>query len=543
MKNKFDRKILISMVVVGIVYFALMIFSNFTGAKNINMLAIFEKDEFAQIKHVLRMLTPGETLYDTLRHFFVYLHYFYGYPFYLFSAIMMLPYRLLAGTDWGNNIAVTVLLLRQLVSVLPMIISIGLMVGLQTKKKSIYMVLGLFVFLLSIPAVILNNFWWHPDSLAILLVVLTIFFIDRDEFQYGKYFYLAAITCGIAFSVKYAGAFFVLAIPTYLIWGIVSRKIVWRRAFFLALSFVLVMFVALLISNPLLLLPQERDEIIQIQQLQFVQTRIGYYSVNPDWNLSVEKINRIVWPYYAQWFTLILLVAGLIKGIASSRFRLINVMILMYILPYIFTVGTSSIRPLYFLPVIIPLASSLVHLFPENISFRGDVWRQANLQSKIQRLLPWGLLILLLGQFGIYIQKDIEIYDGILYREERSESIAFYQDVENLLVEHDLDVQQLKIYRDPTAYVPPKPNYEILMKWKLASYDYLNATQPDLLLLEMAYVLEFAKPDAIENAVDPGDMIAWQQFYGDAYADQLPGYSIFFQNEYGLALIRSELLK
>ncbi len=186
MKNKFDRKILISMVVVGIVYFALMIFSNFTGAKNINMLAIFEKDEFAQIKHVLRMLTPGETLYDTLRHFFVYLHYFYGYPFYLFSAIMMLPYRLLAGTDWGNNIAVTVLLLRQLVSVLPMIISIGLMVGLQTKKKSIYMVLGLFVFLLSIPAVILNNFWWHPDSLAILLVVLTIFFIDRDEFQYGK---------------------------------------------------------------------------------------------------------------------------------------------------------------------------------------------------------------------------------------------------------------------------------------------------------------------------------------------------------------------
>ncbi len=346
MKISPERKILLGMFVVGIIYFSLMIFSNFTGAKDINMLAIFEKDEFAQINHVVRMLTPGETLFDTLRHFFVYLHYFYGYPFYLFSATMVFPYRLLVGVDWGNTIAVTMLLLRQLGSVLPMIISVALMVDLQTRRKSFYRVLGLFLFLLAIPAVIQNNFWWHPDSLAILLVVLIFLFINKDAFQYGKYFYIAAFVCGVAFSVKYAGAFFVVAIPTYLVWGFVDKKIKIRKALFLAIAFVVLMAVGLLISNPLLLLPQERAEIFATQQLQFVQTRIGYYSVNPDWNLTTEKINRIVWPLYARWFTLIIITIGLIKGIMTPRVRLLNVMILMYMVPYLLTVGTSSIRPL-----------------------------------------------------------------------------------------------------------------------------------------------------------------------------------------------------
>jgi len=543
MKTKLERNKFFALILLGVIYFALMLFPNFTGAKNINMLAIFEKDEFAQINHVVRMLTPGETLYDTLRHFFVYLHYFYGYPFYLFSAIMLFPYRILAGADWANNIAVIMLLLRQLVSVLPMVISIALMVGMQTKKKSIYQVLGLFVFLLSIPAVLLNNFWWHPDSLAMLLVVLIFFFINKDEFQYGKYFYLAAITCGVAFSVKYSGVFFALAVPTYLIWGIISKKIVWQRALFLALAFVVVIFVALLISNPLLILPQERQEIISTQQWQFEKTRTGYYSKNPEWNLSTEKINRIVWPYYAQWFTLIIIMISLAKGIASSRFRLINVMILMYVIPYFLTVGTSSIRPLYFLPMVIPLASSLVHIFPESISFRSNDGEKSRSLAKNRLLLPLLFLILLLAQFYLYVQKDVKIFNDILYREERSLSIAFYDEVENILEEFNIDKKPLEIYRDPTAYVPPKSDYEVLMKWQLASYDYINSTQPDVLLLEMDYILAFTKPDAIVTATDREDMIAWQQFYGDAYSDQLPGYSLIFQNEYGVALIRNELLK
>ncbi len=530
------------MIIIGLIYFSLMIFPNLTGVQDWNMLSIFEKDEFAQHEHVIRMLTPGNTFYDTVRHFVVYLHYFYGYPFYFLSALILLPYRLLAGAHWAENTAVVMLLLRQLVSVLPMVMAIALMVRMQTEHRRPLKALSLFAFLLAIPAVVLNNFWWHPDSLAILLVALIFYFIGRDDFKFGKFFFLTAAACGVAVSVKYVGVFFVLAIPAYIFWGIMIKKINWQRGVFLAVSFVGVMALGLVVSNPLLLVPSERQEIIATMQLQFVQTRSGYYSANPEWNLSAEKLDRIVWPFYGQGWALIVMTAGLIKGIISKKHRLLNGMILAFLLPYFLTLGTSSIRPLYFLPMMIPLASALGHLFPESI-LRPLMNRGQSLQRRATALLPFGLLALLLVQFGLYLQQDYVVYTDVLYREARSVSIAFYHEVESRLAELDLADEDLVVYRDPTAYVPPKTNYDVLMKWKLASYDYLNSTQPDVLFLEMDYVLEFTKPDAVENAVDAGDMQAWQDFYGDAYADELPGYAIIYQNEYGLALIRSALLE
>ena len=531
----------IILLVIAIVYFALMIFPNLTGADNLNMVAIFEKDEFAQYEHVIRMLTPGKTLYETVRHFVVYLHYFYGYPFYLLSAIMLFPYRVLADSDWVNQTSTIMLLLRQLVSVLPMIVAIALMTQMQTRRKAIFWAVGLFVFLLTIPAVIVNNFWWHPDSLAVLLIVIIFYFLDNDQLEFGKFFYLAALSCGVAFSVKYSGAFFVFAIPAYLFYGILAKKITWLRGGMLSVVFVLLMALGLVISNPLLLLPTERQEIFNTAQLQLLQTRTGYYSVNPEWNLTAEKLNRIVWPYYGQWFTLILMGMGLIQGIRSPRYRILNIMILMYLLPYIYTVGTSSIRPLYFLPVIIPVASSLAHLFPNSISDTLRVVKSKNTSKKLNLLWLVGVLGIILFQFVIYIQKDIQFYQDILYREERSANIAFYQDVEAVLEELNVAAENLVVYRDLTAYVPPKSNYDVIMNWRLASYDYFNRTQPDLLILEMDYVLAFTKPDAVDTAVDPGDMKAWQEFYSDAYSDQISGFEIIYQNDYGLALLRSDL--
>lgn len=509
------------------------------------MLSIFEKDEFAQYQHVLRMLTPGDTIFETIRRFVVYLHYDYGYPFYLFSAIMLLPYRLFVGAAWGQDSATIMLLLRQLVSVLPVIFSVALMVDLQTERKSTAKILGLFAFLLALPATVLNNLWWHPDSLSILLITLIFYMLQKDEFRFGRNFYIAAALCGAGVSVKFAGAFFALAVPLYILWGLKDQKLELRRALWVAFSFVAVMALGLVISNPLLLIPQTRAEILARQQQLIFQTRAGYYTQYADWNLTKEKIQRIIWPYYGQWFTLLLMLAGLIQGMRTPRFRFTNVMILAFSLPYFLAVGGSTVRPLYFLPMAIPLASGLVHLFPERISSRRREAREEkqnkkSLRSSCLRDFVFILLFLLVIQYGLYLQQDAKIYTDILYREERSESIAFYHEVEARLTEMGLADEPLAIYRDLTAYVPPKPNYDVLMKWKLATYDYIHENQPDVLLLEMNYVLEFTQPDAIETAVDPDQMRAWQRFYGDAYADELPGYRIIYQNEYALALLREE---
>jgi len=70
--DKFSRIAIWGLFIIALIYFGLMLFPNLTGAQDWNMLSIFEKDEFAQYKHVLRMLTPGDTIFETLRRFVVY---------------------------------------------------------------------------------------------------------------------------------------------------------------------------------------------------------------------------------------------------------------------------------------------------------------------------------------------------------------------------------------------------------------------------------------------------------------------------------------
>jgi 4-amino-4-deoxy-L-arabinose transferase-like glycosyltransferase len=165
--------------------------------------------------------------------------------------------------------------LRQLINVLPMLAAVLLLVYTWTRFKSVWRALGLFVLLLAVPAVVDNNLWWHPDSLGMLFVALVFFFLDRDNLRFGRNFILAAAFCGVAVGTKYLGVFFVFAIPLYLVWGSLTHKIHWKRSLGLGALFVGVMAAAVVVSNPLLLLPQERAELISTQVWQFQQTTVG----------------------------------------------------------------------------------------------------------------------------------------------------------------------------------------------------------------------------------------------------------------------------
>ena len=61
-------------ILIGLVYFCLLIPANLTGAADPEMLSVFEVDEYAQYPHVIQMLTPGDTLYHSIRNFFIYQH-------------------------------------------------------------------------------------------------------------------------------------------------------------------------------------------------------------------------------------------------------------------------------------------------------------------------------------------------------------------------------------------------------------------------------------------------------------------------------------
>ena len=134
--SKNQKKNLLVILMAGLAYFALFILPNLQGSKDAIMLSVFEQDEYAEYPYVLRMLTSGLSLVQAVRYFIIYLFYYYGYPFYFFSALALLPVKWIVGPDWTQHTQLIVLILRQMINVLPGILAVGLLTYLQTRFVS-----------------------------------------------------------------------------------------------------------------------------------------------------------------------------------------------------------------------------------------------------------------------------------------------------------------------------------------------------------------------------------------------------------------------
>ena len=95
--NRHRRVVAVVLIVVATAYVLLFVPPNLTGAKDPNMLATFQVDEWIQYPYLMSMTTAGRTAGETLRNALVYGHYYYGYPFYVTSALAILPLRAAAG--------------------------------------------------------------------------------------------------------------------------------------------------------------------------------------------------------------------------------------------------------------------------------------------------------------------------------------------------------------------------------------------------------------------------------------------------------------
>ena len=540
------QKITLSILVaLGGIYFSIFIFPNLTGAKDASMLAVFEVDEYAQYPHVLQMLSPGETLYQTLRNFLIYLHYFYGYVFYFFSALVLLPIRMISGGDWMDQTQLNMVVLRQMINVLPMMVSVLLLVYMQTRFKSIWKSILIFLFLLSIPVVVVNNLWWHPDSLVFLFVVLTLFFMQRDNFQYGKNFFAAAVACGLAIGTKHLGLFFVLAVPVYLLWGYCRKVINWRRVLLLGAGFVIVMIAAVVVSNPLLLLPMERAEIVATQKLQFQQTSSGLIVANPEpliaWGYFPDDL-RI---HYGEWFFILFALLLLGIGIRKPSQRLLNTMILCWMIPLTTTVFIFATRRThYLLPVIVPVYSSLfVFLDPDIVFSRIKKGAASLSKSELFHILAQiAMSGVILFQSVLFLKSDIEIYTMQFQRESDSQSIVFYNRVQEKVLP-EIKADHLRVYRDWHIYFPASEGVEVAMEWDFATYAMIEALNPDLILLEKENVNAFSNAKIVSQAVDPGNIKPVYLFYRDAAEDQLPGYHEVLEDSFGIVFARDALIQ
>src|SRR5262249_43426985 len=137
--------------------------------------------------------------------------------------------------------------LTPLFMVLALLVLVYLWTGFKWFARSVL----LFVFLLSIPAVFDNNTWWHPDSMAILFAVLTMFALVKDAFRFGKWFYAAAFFCGLAAGTKVIGLFFVFTLAVYLLWPLLARRYGFQFLFKQGVAFLLLMALGIVLANPL----------------------------------------------------------------------------------------------------------------------------------------------------------------------------------------------------------------------------------------------------------------------------------------------------
>lgn len=530
-----QRKTLWIILILGLIYFCLMIPANLTGAKDPEMLSVFEVDEYAQYEHVLRMLTPGETFYQSVRNFFVYQHYFYGFPFYFFSALSLVPLRLFSA-DWPANTQLIVCWLRQCVSVLPMIGAAGIFAWILTRLKKRWVSVGLFLFLLLNPALVQNNFWWHPDSLSLFFISLVFFFLDRDQLRFGKWFYFAAAACGYATGIKYHGLYFALTIPALILVALLQKRITFPKAVKNALIFLAIFAVFLILSNPLLLLPQERAEIIQTQQMQFEQTGVGTFTINHGAFQNGWEGLADLWVYYAEPWFFILALGGILFGLrGSQQQKLLSVMILTYLVPALgITISAATSRLHYFLPVFVPLLCGVANLF------ETSPYESGNLQSRTRTILI--MLIALVGlQFSRNLITDYSVVQTQLQREANSKSIAFYRQLDQSVLpelEEAVTERMIRVARDWKIYFPHREGYAVQMDWDMPTLEKVKDWSPDLLILEQANINAFADPSIIDQAVNPEEMVLIQTFFSQAARDEIPGYTSVLTDDFAKAFVK-----
>ena len=338
---------------------------NLKGTQDAHMLSLLSADESIQYPYLTHMLSGGDSIFETAKNFVAYQHYFYGYPFYLYSATTILPVRIVAGANFINQVQINLFLLRQLVSVLPMLLAIVILVFLQTGFKDSLKSSALFLIMAVIPAVTRNNVWfWHPDALALLGITGALYFLNKDHFEFGKFFLYASAACGLSAGTKVIGAFFFLAVLVYLGIAKKQRSLPWQFIFKKALVFLVIFLLVFLITNPLLLIPQTRTQILKIQAQQNYFVREGWTEED------VYQTGLSAWlPYFNEWygniFTLSFLVLSLIYGILCGKHRLMNVLLLAWSIPYsIYLIFFVAVKPFHYpLPLMIPLFSTALNIF------------------------------------------------------------------------------------------------------------------------------------------------------------------------------------
>ncbi|MCD4752096.1 MAG: hypothetical protein K8R40_03385 [Anaerolineaceae bacterium] len=530
--SKPQQRTFFILIGINILLFLLFLIPNSVGVDDLDMVRIFEPDEGDPIRIVYQMLEQGDSFKSTLLNFLLYNYYHYGFPYFGFSALLLIPLKWLG---LYPQAAVVFPLLRQMISVLPMLISLTFLTYLWTRFQSLWCSALLFLFLALTPAVVANNFWWHPDSLAFLFCVLTIFFLHEDDYQFGWKFYLSAVFCGFAIGTKFIGLFFFLTIPIYLYLGFRKKHLALSKTIVTAAAFAALMIFSIWLSNPMLVYSGVRDQYWRFISLQSISTAQGYDIQYPvGIGIFIEYVNS----HYGGLILFFVALISTIWGIWTDHNRRLNLIILTFILPQIIYYGSSvALKYQYLLPLCIPLLSTVFNIYPFVIeSSKNFTMLKRKKALKAVLIIACALLIAIPTVQNI--QRGYEFYSNHIHKLDNNPNIRFYQEIKPEILDK-LDTP-VTVYIDYRVYLPSNESIYTFWSYNMLDVEYIQAHSPELVVLMQQRIEDYTSLENIEKAIDPVQMEKSSAFYSDADNENINGYVFLYRDSFGLVFMRQD---
>ncbi|HSN95081.1 MAG TPA: hypothetical protein VLR89_08480 [Anaerolineaceae bacterium] len=519
-----NRLILPILLGIALLLFCLAILPNRQASENLAMVTMLQPDEGVVIPVMQRMISGGATLKQTLAHFIVYEYYYYGLPFFGLGALLMLALR---GLGLEGNFALSMLVLRQTVSVLPTLAGLLVLTYIQDQFKT-WRSIAIFLFLAIIPATMRNAFWLHPDGLVIFFSAMVLYFLWKDNAQLGKHFYWAAAFCGTLTATKLVGLYFFLAVLLCLALYLSKRQGNWKQAAKAGALFIGLMLLCFLFSNAFLFSEYGRIQYLYTLQGQASWLANGYGVVYPKGLASALPV--LEQDYGSAGFVLLALALTLF-GIWQQRSRFNSALILAWVLPFsISVIFFTHFKYQYWLPVGLPLYSSFALLLPEK-------FESSTLKPGMPVVVRIGLILLVLVQSFMFLRTDETIIKNRFGALEGNPAMAFYN--ESM---HRLDRLQgtpQNVYFDYRLYLPTKESWSAATNYDLLDYAYIHENKFTILMLSAQRIADYLSPAAV--GVDPQKFIENQRFYGDAKVGKLTGYHLLYSDQTALLFISQEV--
>ncbi|KAF0108604.1 MAG: hypothetical protein FD146_490 [Anaerolineaceae bacterium] len=402
-----QKKTLLVLLVIAAVYFGFFSWVNWHGiSESAETFFGGAGDEVVIYPVVVEMVSSGPTFAANSYRFLIHEDYHYGYPYFYLNALVLFFSRLVFGSDFANHTQINLFILRQFVSVLPMMLAILVFVYIVTKFKSVLYSAGMFIVMLFIPGVIrYNQRFWHPDALMILFIALTFYCLQRDRLRFGRDFYYAAVMCALATAVKLYGFFFFLAIAGYLLAGLSGKVLTLKKMILAGLAFLLVMGMALIASSPFLLVPTANQSMIRILKEKSYEMSHGYDEPDPQ---HIYRTGLDIWlqffdMHYTRPYFFFFLLGALALGSLLGSEKYLNRLILAWCLVVggylVFFVAAKSYQ--YPLPLMLPFYAG-GFLFPAILNTNSSSLVRGFFNKPAVRLVVRGLGFVMISSQFLY---------------------------------------------------------------------------------------------------------------------------------------------